>query len=338
MLPSNVAAIELGTMSWIALAVAAFCELGLPDALERGAQTAAELAAQGYGEESRLYRLLRALAAYEVVRYVGADRFGLGHVGEGLVGARSAASMVRYANASWHVDAYAHLAQAITAQRSGFELSHGVPLFEFFAGHPREGAMFDDGMRSLAPLHVPQFAAAYDFSLLAHVVDVGGGTGAMLTAILRRFPHVRGTVFELPAVARQARERALPPELRDRLDVVEGNISQDAPPAAEAYVLSHVLHDWDDETCARMLRNVRRSMPSGARVLVYEIVAAPPNNAWSQDRITDIEMLAMLSGRERSREEFAALFQRSGLRLRRVIATSAPESILEAVAVSTPPD
>jgi hypothetical protein len=145
-------------------------------------------------------------------------------------------------------------------------------------------------------------------------------------ALLRRFPNVRGTVFEVGAVVSRLQKA-------DRLEGVAGNILTDAPPKADAYILSHVLHDWDDASCVRMLQNVRRAMPPHARLLVYEIVAPPPNNWWTQDRLTDLEMLAILPGRERTREEFESLFARAGLRLDRVIATGAAESVLEVVAV-----
>jgi hypothetical protein len=207
-------------------------------------------------------------------------------------------------------------------------------MFAYYARNADASAVFDEAMQSLTSIFAPPFAHAYDFSELSHVVDVGGGTGALLATVLSRFPGVHGTVFELPGVWKSVREVAETRALRDRLTSVEGNIFTDAPPAADAYILSHVLHDWDDDACERILQNVRRAMRSSSRLLVYEVVAAPPNNAWSQDRIQDLEMMAMLSGRERTREEYAALFSRCGLRLARVIPTAAAESILEVFAVA----
>lgn len=327
LIPRHFGIIELATMSWIAQSLAAFCELGLPDALAGAPRTAGDLAAEGYGDRGRLFRLLRALAAYDVVKYVGRDRFVLGHLGKALTGEGSAAPMVLYANAPWHTQGYAHLAAGIRENRSGFELSHDMQMFEYFEQHPQAGETFDAAMQSLTPLFADAFAAAYDFSGMQHVVDIGGGTGVLLTTLLRRFPHLRGTVFELPAVVARVRTT-------DRLHAATGSILTDAPPVADAYVLSHVLHDWDDDSCVRMLRNVRNAMPPDARVLIYEIVAPPPNNWWSQDRITDLEMMAILPGRERTREEFAALLERAGLHLNRIFAAGAPESVLEAQATT----
>lgn len=324
LVPRRFGVIELGTMSWVAQSVAAFCELGLPDALAHGARTADELAAQGYGDRGRLFRLLRAMAAYDVVKYAGNDRFALGRFGKALTGEDSAAPMLLYANAPWHVSAYAHLAEGIRSKRPGFDVAHDKPMFSYFEEHPQAGALFDAAMQSLTPLFAQAFAAAYDFTGMQHVVDIGGGTGVLLTTVLARFPNLRGTVFELPGVVRRVKTN-------ERLGAASGNVFTDAPPSADAYIFSHVLHDWDDDSCVRMLQSVRRAMPPDARVLVYEIVAPEPNNWWTQDRISDLEMMAMLSGRERTRGEFAALFERAGLRLNRVIAAGAPESVLEVI-------
>lgn len=310
-------------MSWVAQSVAAFCDLGLPEALAKHAQTTEELAAQGYGDPKRLFRLLRALAAYDVVEYVGRDRFALGYLGKALTGPESAAPMVRYANAFWHMHGYANLAQGIRANRPGFDLAHGRTLFEYFGDRADAGEMFDGAMQSLTALFAHAFADAYDFSELRHVVDLGGGTGLLLEKALARFPELRGTVFELPGVVARVRTS-------ERLQAIPGDVFTDVPPAADAYILSHVLHDWDDDSCAAILQNVRRAMPAHARVLIYEIVAPPPNNWWTQDRLSDLEMLAMLPGRERTREEFAALFKRAGLRITKIIPTGAAESIVEA--------
>lgn len=322
-IPPQYGVLELGTMSWIAQGVTAFCELGLPDALASAPRTSGELEALGYGERERLFRLMRALAAYGVVRYTGAGRFALGRLGRALAGSESMAPMLLYANASWHTQAYFLLAHSMRENRPSFEAAHGMPLFAYLQQHPEARKRFDGAMRALTALFAYPFAAAYDFTGTEHVVDVGGGDGALLSIVLERFAHLRGTVFELPEALESVRTGA-------RLHAVAGNVLNDTPPPADAYVLAHVLHDWDDDSCVRMLTNVRSAMHSSARVLVYEIVAPPPNNRWSQDRLTDLEMLAMLPGRERTREEYAALFERSGLRLIRVIPTGAPESILEA--------
>lgn len=331
MMPPPFAALDLGTMSWVALGVSAFCELGLPDELARGPRTAAELARDGFGNEAMLFRLLRALAAYDVVRYTGGGRFALGHAGHGLTGADSVAPMVLYANADFHVRAYARLGQAVRTGKSGMQLLAGMPGFGYLAEHPQDAAIFDAAMQSLTPLFAPPLAAAYDFSRAEHLVDVGGGTGMTLAAVLARHPNLRATLFDLPDVVQRAREAGTLDAFADRISFAPGDMFESAPPEADAYLFAHILHDWDDASCTRMLANVRRAMKPDGRVLIFEIVAPPPNNRWSQDRITDLEMMAMLSGRERTREEFEALLATAKLRIARIVPAAAPESVIEAI-------
>lgn len=322
LIPREYALLELATMSWVSHAIAAFCELGLPEALSAAPRTAEELASQGFGDRDRVFRLLRALAAYDVVAYAGNGRFTLGYLGRALHGESSAAPAVLYANVWWHAAGHTHLAQGIREGRSGFETAQRTSLFEYCAEHPKAGETFDRAMQALTALFAQAFANAYDFSAAQHIVDVGGGTGALLRPVLHRFPNVRGTVFELPGVVARV-------PFADRLAAVAGDIFTDAPPSADVYVLSHVLHDWDDGSCVQILQNVRKAMPPNARVLVYELVAQPASNWWTQDRLSDLEMLAMLPGRERTLDEFTALFERAGLHLQRVIPTGAPESIMD---------
>lgn len=321
-MPAQIAAIDLATSSWVALATSAFCELGLPQALQNGARTPRGLSEQGWGNEGSLRRLLRALSGYDVVVELGNDRFALGRLGAALVpGKSSASSMIQYANAQWHLHAWTHLAQGIRRGKVPFQLAHGESFFAYCEQHPEAAKLFDEAMNAVVRLHADAVVAAYDFEGIAHVVDLAGGHGVLLEAIVNRYPAVRATLFERPQVAAQA---------RGTFAIVPGDFFTDTPPAADAYVLSHVLHDWDDDSCVRILQSVRRAMAPETRILAIEILLEPQRNVWSQDKVTDLEMLATLTGRERTRDEFVALFQRSGLRLQRVIPTAAAESILEA--------
>ncbi len=321
-MPSHIAAIELATSSWIPFATAAFCELGLPQALQSGARTPHGLSEQGYGDERSLRRLLRALSGYDVVVDLGNDRFALGHIGRALVpGKSSAAGMVRYANAKWHLEAWTNLARGIRHGEVPFQIAHGSSFFAYLQQHPDAGKLFDDAMNAVVQIHTDAVAAAYDFSGASHIVDVGGGNGVLLEAIAKRYPRTRATLFERREVVTHA---------SGPFAIAAGDFFTDALPAADVYLLSHVLHDWDDESCVRLLQNLRRAMPAGARVLAVETVVGPERNVWSQDKITDLEMLATLTGRERTLEEFDTLFARSGLRFERLIPTPAAESIIEA--------
>ncbi len=324
MIPRHYAALDIGTMSWVAHSLSAFCELGVADALAGGPQTPAQLSASGFGDEQLLARLLRSLCAYDVVRFRPGGRFELGRTGKALTGADSIAPMIRYANARWHTAAYSHLAQAVRAGQPAFNLVNGESLFAFLRRDPDAAQVFDAAMQSVSPLYAQPFAHSYDFSRFESVVDVGGGTGALLAAIGARYPLVRLTVFEIPSVCARGSSN-------ERIRFVEGDMFANPPPAADAYILSHVLHDWDDVSCRAILRNVRSAMEPRCRLLINELVAPPPNNRWSPDRVSDLEMMAVLTGKERTREEFEALLSSCGLRLNRLIATQAPEAVIECV-------
>lgn len=337
-MPRHYAAAELATMSWVSLAVAAFCELELPDALAGGARSAAELSRLGYGNEAMLTRLLRSLSAYDVVRSVRGGRFALGYAGQAFTGPNNAAAIARYANAPWHLSGHLHLAQAVRSGRPGFELAEGHSLFTRLTNDEASGRIFDAAMESLSAIFAPAFASAYDFDGTTHVVDVGGGTGFLLETLLSRFANLRGTVVDVEPVVQRGRAIVRAQSLARRLQFHAADILADVLPQGDAYVLSHVLHDWDDEQCFAILHGVSRAMRSDARLLIYELIVEPEGNAWSQDRLSDIEMMAMLPGRERTRNEFAALLTRAGLTLCRVIPTAAAESIIEARVASPPRD
>ncbi len=326
LMPREYAALELGTSSWVALSVAAFCELRLADALEHGPANAAQLSAQGYGDERMLYRLLRSLCAYDVVTCTGDGLFTLDYVGRALCGRDSMAAMIRYANAPWHIDAYAHLAQGVRSAMPAFSLRCGAALFEYLRSNDEAGRMFDEAMQSQTRLFAQAFAQAYDFTGAQSIVDVGGGTGLLLAAVIARAPRIKATVFEIPEVVARAHPLA-------GVAFVSGDMFAGVPPSADIFVLSHVLHDWDDARCETILRNVRAAMPAHSRLLIYELVASPFGNDWSLDRVSDLEMMTMLPGRERTREEFGQLVSRARLRLERLIATSAPEVVIECVPV-----
>jgi hypothetical protein len=329
-IPAQFAALELGTAGWVSHALAAFCELGVAGALQAKAQTARELAAAGYGHEASLERLLRSLCAYGVVRCDRSRRYTLGRVGRALTGADSVAAMIRYANAPWHTAAHGRLAGTVREGRSGFSIAHGEPLFSYLQRDREAGALFDEAMHAMSTVYAPAFAAAYDFSHCKTILDVGGGDGTLVEAVRARYPNLRTMVFEAPQVVQRV--------AADRPDIefVAGDMLADALPAADVYVLSHVLHDWDDENAAKVLANVRAAMPDDARVLIYELLVQPPSNVWSQDRVSDLEMMAMLGGRERGIDEFAALAAAAGLRVARVIAARTSEAVIECVPAGSP--
>jgi SAM-dependent methyltransferase len=206
----------------------------------------------------------------------------------------------------------------------------GATLFDYYAQHLDESAVFDEAMTSISTVESEAVAASFDFSGVGTLADVGGGRGYLLATILRANPALKGVLFDLPHVVAGA-----PPLLREqgvepRVRVEGGSFLERAPEGADAVVMKHILHDWNDDDSIRILRHCHRALPPGGRLFVVEAVVPPPGErGWA--KLLDLEMLAITPrGRERTEREYAALFEKGGFRLTRVVPTLSPVAIVEA--------
>ncbi|WP_214403454.1 methyltransferase [Pseudonocardia lacus] len=295
-------------------------ELRLPESLAGPPRRADELAAEVGADPAVLRRVLRGLAAEGVLEELADGRFALTAVGE-LLDADHPSSMRGAVRARGGLY-YTALAGLLPATRTGgtpFELAHGRPFFAHLAAHPEQGAAFQASMVARSRREAAGVVAAYDFSRFATLVDVGGGPGLLLAAVLAANPGLTGTLFDRPEVVAGA-----------ELPHVGGDFFAQVPPGADAYLLSRVIHDWDDAEATAILRTCRRAMPDTATLLLVE--ALLPERA-AQDPAAvrmDLHMLALLHGRERTRREYAELLAAAGLRLVRVVATGAGVHVIEA--------
>ena len=185
-------------------------------------------------------------------------------------------------------------------------------------------------MTSLSNLAIKAVLEAYDFSGIQTLVDVAGGHGRLLTAILDANPAVHGILFDLPHVVEGAKENEQITAVGSRVELKSGDFFVDVPAGADAYIMKHIIHDWDDEKALTILRNIKRVMKPGGRVLLVEAVITPANE---QDfgKLLDIEMLVSPGGKERTAVEYKELFARAGLSLTRIVPTKSPYSVIEAV-------
>ena len=203
------------------------------------------------------------------------------------------------------------------------------PIFDYLTAHPEDGAIFNGGMAAFSELENPLIAAAYDFPAGARVVDVGGGRGGFIAAVMRAHPSVRGVLYDLPEVVRDAGYlRAA--GVVERCEILGGSFFESVPRAADVYVVKRILHDWSDETCIQILANVRRAMHAGGRVLAIDAVLAPRGMP-DMNKVSDLLMMVVCPGRERTEHEFRDLFAAAGLRLTRVVPTPSSLSIVEGV-------
>jgi hypothetical protein len=229
-------------------------------------------------------------------------------------------------------DMWGKLTDAVASEEVAFESMTGQPLFDWLAGRPEEAARFHRMMVEVHGPETPAIIAAYDFADFEHIVDVGGGNGSLISAILAAFPGRRATLFDLPeavALAQRGEGGPLP-----GVTMCAGDVLEDVPAGGDAYLLRHVMHDFDDEDCRRILLNVRRAMAAHARVLVLE-APVPPAPTPGPGRWLDLHMMLLANGRERSLDDYARLFADAGLRLARTFPTQHPAmTVIEAVAAA----
>jgi hypothetical protein len=320
---------QIITGYWLSQAVYVAAKLGLADRLQNGPRTADELARETSTDPRSLYRLLRALASVGVFAEDGQHRFGLTPLADCLrrdvPGSQWAMAVMA---GEEHYATYGELLHSVRTGRPAFEKVYGQPVFDFLSDHPEQARLFDQAMVSVHGRETGAVLDAYDFTGIGVLADVGGGNGSVLTAVLQRYPAMKGILFDLPGVAERARANLRAAGLADRCQVVGGSFFESVPDGADAYLMRHIIHDWDDERCTRILRNIHRAMGAGGRLLVVEGVL-PPGNEPAFGKLLDLTMLVIPGGQERTREEYEALFWTGGFRLTRVVPTQAEVSVLE---------
>lgn len=334
-LPPHALVVQMATAHVVTKVVHAFAELGLADQLKDGPGSAEELAGAVGASADSLYRLLRSATGFGLVAEDSARRFALTPLGEAL---RSdspahARSMVRLLCGPLGWQVLGEFLHSVKTGEPAADRALGKPIFEFMATAPQEATWFNEMMIAFHGAEPPAVAAAYDFSAFETLVDVGGGTGNLLTTILAANPELRGILHDLPHVAAQARARIAERGLADRCAVSEGSFFDTAPAGGDAYMLSHIIHDWDEASCLRILETCRRGMKPTSRLLVVEMVI-PPGNDFHPGKLTDMVMLSFTpGGRERTAEEYGQLFAKASFKVTRVVPTASPVSIVEGVPV-----
>jgi hypothetical protein len=290
--------------------------LGIADELAAGPRTSDELATAVGAHADALYRVLRALATVGVLHEEDGRRFALTPVGECLrsdadepVGGWAAMIGRPYIWRAWD-----GLAESVRTGENAFERLHGVDPWTYRTRDPEEGAIFDRAMSDLARRAHRSTLEAVDFSPFGTVVDVGGGNGALLVALLEAHPQMRGVLLDLPHAVAVAQHRIAENGLEDRCEAIVGSFFDGVPTGGDAYVLRAILHDWDDDEAVAILRRVRSAMSAEATLVVIERDLGPPN-AVPETKFSDLNMFVVPGGRERTVDEYGALFAASGFRL-----------------------
>jgi hypothetical protein len=306
-------------------------KLGLADSLSDGPKSAEELSGPTGTHAPSLYRAMRALCDLGLFKEDHARRFSLTPLSEALRSdvPHSYRSTVLMLTGDLFCRAMDNLLYSVQTGKPGFDNAFGVRFFDKLGDYPEQAAMFSETM---AGYHGPEHAAvaaAYDFSPLQTIVDVGGATGNFLAAILQRHPGPRGVLYDVPHVVGEGASLIRERGLGDRISIEPGTFFDRVPEGGDAYLLSHILHDWSEEKCLQILGNCRRAMKTGSRLLIVEMVL-PDDGARHPGKRLDIVMLVLTEGKERSEGQYRELLKKAGFRLNRVVATQSPASVIEA--------
>jgi O-methyltransferase/methyltransferase family protein len=313
-----------GAVAVQAIHVAA--KLFVADHVAGGPKTVAELAEATKTDRASLGRLLRALSSLGIFAEDTPDRYRQTPLSDTLRSDHPQSirrwAMMLGAGFVWEPCGALHA--TLRSGRTAFELVHNAPFFTYLAEHADDAAVFNAAMSSL-PAYVAAFVEAYDFSRFERIVDVGGGHGAKLLAILSANPRLRGVLYDMPPVVAGALA-VQRDAIGERCEIVGGDFFEEVPAGADAYLLSGIIHDWDDESAAKILRNCRRAIRPDGRLLLVETVLTPTSDP--SRALMDVLMMILTGGRERTEEEFRSLLREAGFSLTGVIPTPGA-SILE---------
>jgi hypothetical protein len=329
--------VQIIQMAWahqISCMVRVAAELKLADHLAAGPLSAEQLAPLTGTQAPALYRVMRTLASLGIFAEDERHRFALTALGEPL---RSGTpGSVRNAVLTMTGDMFsrplADLLYSVQTGKTAFGKAFGAEIFDWLPHHPEEAAMFSDLM---VVFHGPETAAvadAYDFSGFDTLVDVGGATGNMLTTVLARYPGPRGVVFDLPHNRAGATTLIESRGMADRIEFVDGSFFETVPSHGDVYLMSHIIHDWSEEQCLTILGNCRRAMKATSRLLIVEMVL-PAGDIPHPGKMTDIIMLTIPGGQERTEAEYSQLLKKAGFKLARIVPTASAASIVEALPV-----
>lgn len=318
---------------WVTRAIGAFTKLGVAEAMSEILMPVEQISAQTGLLAARLSRLLRALATVDLVKEGDAGQFALTPLGALLRqdSPQSLRTMALLSDDYW-AEVWGRLDDGLRSDaKSAFEMAKGEPLFPWIGKRPEESRRFHDFIAEATRLECPGVVQAYDFSGARHVVDVAGGAGSLLKAVMEANPHLEGTLFDLPAgieSAQTARDGALV-----RAQLVAGDVFESVPTGGDIYLLRHVLNDFNDADSLRILANVRQAMEPCAKLLVLENPITPHPRS-DHVKWVDLHMMLMFGGQNRTLQDYERLFGETGLRLERVIYTDHPLlAVMEAAPV-----
>jgi hypothetical protein len=315
------------TSKWISKPIHVAAELGIADLLRDKPMSVEKLAQRTKTHAPTLYRLLRALSTVGIFVEIDDQLFDLTPLGQCLCSEAMRPFALMFLS-DWHDKAWSSLTYSVRTGKPGFDHAFGKGAFEWMEENPGARAILDQGQGLKAIGFAEAVIEVYDFSDINSICDVGGGQGAFLIQLLANYSHIMGVVTDLPGAVVSAEKAIAQAGLNDRCKAIPCDFFKEAPPVCDAYFLVNVLHDWDDDACRRILKNISQTVNTDSRLLVVEFLLEPGHD-FSVAKLLDIEVLVMGGGRERSVDEYKTLLGSAGLTVSRVIPTSRGPALLE---------
>ncbi|RUT04218.1 methyltransferase [Dulcicalothrix desertica PCC 7102] len=307
-------------------------KLGIADLLKDGAKSSEELAKITDSHAPSLYRVLRALASIGIFAEDLNGRFELTPLGSCLQtdisNSMRASAIIRSEDV--YRKPWGHLLHTVKTGETAFRHVYNMGLFDYLAQNPQTAELFDGAMTNYSATIQDAVLAAYDFSSIQKLVDIGGGQGSLIAAILTKYPTMQGILFDQAPVLERAKPLLEAFGVANRCQLIAGDFFSSVPNGADAYIMKNIIHDWDDKQAITILNNCYQAMPKNAKLLLVEAVIFPGNES-SVAKLLDLEMLVLTGGQERTEAQHQALFQASGLQLTKIISTNSWQSVIEGV-------
>ncbi len=315
------------TSKWISKPIHVAAELGIADLLRDKPMSVEKLAQRTKTHAPTLYRLLRALSAVGIFAEIDDQVFDLSPLAQCLC-SEAMRPLVMMFLSDWHDKAWSNLAYSVRTGKPAFDHAFGKGAFEWMEENPEARSILDRGQGLKAIGFAEAVIEAYDFSDISSICDVGGGQGTFLIQLLANYPHIMGIVADLQGVVVSAEKAIVKANLHDRCKAIPYDFLKDAPPVCDAYFLVNILHDWEEEICCRILKNISQAMNADSRLLIVEYLLEP-GPGFSVAKLLDIEVLVMGGGRERTVDEYKALLDSVGIAVSKVVPTNRGPALLE---------
>jgi ubiquinone/menaquinone biosynthesis C-methylase UbiE len=313
---------------WTAQAIHVAAKLKLADLVKDEPKTAEELAKASKTHPPSLYRLMRALASVGIFCEGADGRFSMTSIAECLLDRPGSQYAVALTMGDEHYRAWGDLLYSIQTGKPAFDHLYGKPIFDYLSENAEPAKIFDAAMTGFHGPETQAMIDAYDYAGINTLIDVGGGNGTVLSAVLKKNPAMKGILYDLPGVIERAKQNLADQGLASRCQTIAGSFFESAPPGGDAYQMRHIIHDWTDEQCRTILSHIRKVMPKLGRLLVIEMVIKPGNEP-QPAKWLDLNMLVLPGGRERTEAEYREMFAKAGFRLERIVPTPTEVSVIE---------